>query len=109
MNRIDKKSCIIYPEDTWKEHWDLLVSLILIFTCCVTPYLLAFYTDENFVWQIINGIVDLIFFIDMILNFNTAHYDEDFVMLDHRSIIALNYLKGWFLIDLLAIFPIGYI
>ena len=78
MNRIDKKNCIIYPEDKCKEQWDLLVSLILIFTYAVTPYRLAFYTDEDFEWEVINGIVDLIFFTDMILIFNTAYYDEDF-------------------------------
>jgi hypothetical protein len=30
-------------------------------------------------------------------------------MLDHRCVIALNYFKGWFVIDVLAIFPIGYL
>ena len=100
---------MIYPEDTWKEQWDLLVSLVLIFTCCTTPFRLAFYETDNFEWQIVNGIVDLVFFTDMILIFNTAYYDEDFKMVQHRGLIALTYMRGWFVIDLLAIFPIGYI
>ena len=81
MNRIDRKNCMIYPEDTWKEQWDLFVSLILIFTCAVTPFRLAFYETEDTAWEITNGSVDLIFFIDMILIFNTAYYDEDFQMI----------------------------
>jgi hypothetical protein len=52
--------------------------LILIFTCAVTPYRLAFFVDEDLEWEIINGVVDLIFFVDMLLIFNTAYYDEDF-------------------------------
>lgn len=111
MNRIDRRPCMVYPEDTWKEQWDLWVSLILIFTCSVTPYRLAFSQDDNdpLTWEIINGIVDLCFFADMILIFNTAYYDDDFKMIQHRGVIAITYMKGWFLIDLMAIFPIGYI
>ena len=46
---------------------------------------------------------------DMLLIFNTAYYDEDFKMIQHRGVIALTYMRGWFFIDLLAILPIGYI
>lgn len=56
-----------------------------------------------------NNTIDFIFFIDMILIFNTAYYDEDFKMIQHRGVIAITYFKGWFLVDLLAIFPIGHL
>ena len=100
---------MIYPEDTWKEQWDLFVSVILIFTCTITPYRLAFTEDDSLTWKIVNYSVDLIFLTDMLLIFNTAFYDEDFKMVSHRGLIAITYLKGWFTIDLLAIFPIGLI
>lgn len=45
----------------------------------------------------------------MILIFNNAYYDEDFKMIQHRGAIAITYIKGWFLIDLLAIFPISHL
>lgn len=45
----------------------------------------------------------------MILIFNTAYYDEDFKMIQHRGVLAVTYFRGWFLVDLLAIFPIGHI
>ena len=80
MNRIDRKACMVYPEDTWKEQWDLWVSMILIFTCSITPYRLAFTTEDPIGWEITNGLVDLCFFFDMILIFNTAYYDDDFKM-----------------------------
>lgn len=41
---------MIYPEDTWKEQWDLFVSLILIFTCAVTPFRLAFTESDDDAW-----------------------------------------------------------
>lgn len=72
---------MIYPEDTWMEQWELVVTLVLIFTCAVTPFRLAFTDKDNTEWEIINGVVDLIFFVDMILIFNKAYYDEDFKMI----------------------------
>lgn len=109
MNRVDRKPCMIYPEDTWKESWDLIVSAVLIFTCCSTPFRLAFVENETTDWKIANYAVDFIFFIDMILIFNQAYYDEDFKMIQHRGIIAITYIKGWFFIDLMAILPISVI
>lgn len=100
---------MIYPEDSWKQQWDIFISLILIFTCAVTPYRLAFIEEDSTDWVIINYSVDCMFLIDMILCFNTAYYDEDFKMMQHRAVIAITYVKGWFFIDLLAIFPIGLI
>lgn len=45
--REDRKTCMIYPEDDWKSHWDMLVSCVLIFTCAVTPFRLAFYAEDK--------------------------------------------------------------
>lgn len=37
----DKKSFIIYPEDVAKAYWDIVISLILVTSCILTPYQLA--------------------------------------------------------------------
>ena len=100
---------MIYPEDTWKTYWDLFVALVLIFTCCVTPFRLAFSADanESLEWYIANYTIDFVFFLDIVFIFNTAYYHNDFRMEQHRGMIAWNYFKGWFIIDLLAIIPTG--
>ena len=49
--------------------------------------------------------IDALFFIDIIINFNTAFYNEVHDVIDKRYEIAAKYLKGWFLIDFLAILP----
>lgn len=43
--------------------------------------------------------------IDIIINFNAAYYDEDYLLIDDRGTIAKSYLKGWFTVDLVAILP----
>lgn len=80
---------MIYPEDTWKDQWDLVVSAVLIFTCAITPFRLAFTQSDPVGWQIANNFIDFIFFIDMIFIFHTAYYDEDFKMIQTKSIIAV--------------------
>lgn len=57
----------------------------------------------------INTCVDILFFIDIIFAFNTAYYDEDFKIIDNRKRIASSYLKGWFVVDFIAIVPFEYI
>jgi len=98
------------PDNTYKSNWDTLITFILIFTCLVTPARLAFtFNDAGDKWDLdtwesVNLFIDICFFIDIIFNFNTAYIDEDFRVISDRKIIAKNYLKGWFTIDLIAIF-----
>ena len=50
-------------------------------------------------------IVDLLFGIDIFIEFITAYYDDDFQIVDNIKEIMRNYILGWFLLDLLAIIP----
>lgn len=98
-------SYLIYPENDLKGHWDTFVTLLLIFTCVVTPYRIALVEVDDLGWIIANYTIDFLFFVDIILNFNSAYYDEDFEIVEDRWTIAKNYLTGWFVVDTLAIFP----
>lgn len=55
--------------------------------------------------MIFNYIVDCCFLIDIFIIFNSAVYDDDFEIIDDRAQIIQEYLKGWFAIDVIAIFP----
>ena len=33
----DKKSCMLYPDDKFKNHWDLAISLVLVYISFFTP------------------------------------------------------------------------
>lgn len=56
-------------------------------------------------WEVINYIVDFLFLCDIILIFNSGFYNDDAEVISNRAIIAWNYIRGWFLIDLVAIIP----
>lgn len=52
--------------------------------------------------------MDFLFFIDVVLTFNTAILnDVTWTLEDNRKIIAITYLKSWFIIDVLSCFPFG--
>jgi len=96
---------MFYPDNNCKSYWDLLVTIILIFTCTLIPYRISFIEHEDTNWKIALGLIDVLFFIDIIFNFNTAFLDENFKLITSRKVIAKDYLKGWFIIDLTAIIP----
>jgi hypothetical protein len=96
---------MLYPEDPFKNYWDLFIAVVLIFTCLVTPYRIALIELDNRKWVVTNNIVDSLFLIDIFIIFNSAFYDEDFNLIDCRKEIAKNYLTTWFPIDFFAIIP----
>ena len=104
-HRDHRKQFLFYPEDQFKANWDLFISVVLIFTCLSTPFRLAFVEQDNTTWTILNFSIDLMFLLDIIFIFNSAYSDEDFKIIDDRSLIASNYLNSWFAIDFLAIIP----
>ena len=62
--------------------------------------------DDRAALDIVNNTIDLLFFIDILVIFFSAFYDdEQFRMVEDYSEIAINYLTGWFLIDTVSILP----
>ena len=45
------------------------------------------------------------FLIDIFINFGSAYENEQYIIVDNRKEIACSYIKSWFCIDILAIFP----
>lgn len=103
---IFRKCFIIYPEDNLKNLWDAISSIALLTTCFLTPFNLAFSNEVDMInWYLwLNYSIDIIFAIDIIVIFNSA-LQTDFEIIDQRCKLAELYVKGWFLIDLLSIFP----
>ena len=83
---------MIYPDNKYKTSWDTLVTMALLFTCCVTPYRIAFIQEEPFEWVVANILIDTLFLIDIFFCFVSAYYTEEFVLIDDRKTIVVNYL-----------------
>ena len=62
-------------------------------------------TSEDVSLLVVDSIVDVIFFIDIVLNFHTTYVGPGGEVVSDPKVIRLNYLKSWFMIDLLSCLP----
>ena len=85
--------------------WDIYITTLLIFICTVTPLHIAFNIRTRG-WCIAYFIFDSFFMIDIFVIFFTSlpETDERDEITDRKE-IAINYLSGWFFVDIMAIFP----
>ena len=54
---------------------------------------------------VIDSVVDVVFFIDIMLNFHMTFVGPEGEVVSDPAIIRINYLKSWFVIDLLSCLP----
>ncbi|MBN3303034.1 KCNH2 protein, partial [Amia calva] len=113
--RIHKWTILHYSP--FKAVWDWLILLLVIYTAIFTPYSAAFLlNDQEDVAQqhcgyscnplnVVDLIVDIMFIIDILINFRTTYVNTNDEVVSHPGRIAVHYFKGWFLIDMVAAIP----
>ncbi|XP_054739260.1 potassium voltage-gated channel unc-103 [Anastrepha obliqua] len=101
----------------FKAVWDWIILILVIYTAIFTPYVAAFLLGEPDYQRrtnkyinsdplvIVDLIVDVTFVIDILINFRTTFIDGQDEVVSHPGRIAVHYLSGWFLIDLVAAIP----
>lgn len=80
---------------------------MLLYVASWVPFSICFNDNETETSNSIDVTVDLLFFLDILINFISAYEDEATGLpIISLKKIALNYTTGWFLIDLLAVLPV---
>lgn len=102
---VSHKPNIFSHEGKFKQSWDAFVLLMTVVAAIETPLRLALQLPMEGALLIVDSFVMGTFLIDMVLNFLTPVRVNDQLLTSRRG-IALNYLKGWFILDLLSIFPL---
>lgn len=100
----------------FKAVWDWIILLLVMYTAIFTPYVAAFllseekadkrnrkYYDDPIV--VIDLLVDVMFIIDILINFRTTYVNSNDEVVSHPGKIAVHYLRGWFVIDVVAAIP----
>jgi hypothetical protein len=95
------------PNSSFFMVWQIMIAVLLVYFATYVPFEIAFLDPPQTTWRvIIDYTIDFIFCIDIFLNFFTAFEKSPNNTMEKRlGPIALNYLMGWFLIDLTATFP----
>uniref|UniRef100_A0A2I3TRS0 Cyclic nucleotide-binding domain-containing protein n=1 Tax=Pan troglodytes TaxID=9598 RepID=A0A2I3TRS0_PANTR len=102
----------------FKAVWDWFILLLVIYTAIFTPYSAAFQLKETeegppatecgYACQplaVVDLIVDIMFIVDILINFRTTYVNANEEVVSHPGRIAVHYFKGWFLIDTVAAIP----
>jgi hyperpolarization activated cyclic nucleotide-gated potassium channel 1 len=102
--------CFITPNSSFKLVWNVVMCLLLLYTAFVMPYRIAF-ESVNFWdgWACFELTVDVLFFVDVTLEFFTMGVEGDGELVTDRWKIARTYLTSWFLIDITACIPFALI
>lgn len=67
-------------------------------TCVITPYSLAFPEDYKGTILYVDYLMNVLFFIDVIVNFFSAYVDSDFNLVDDPKVNKIK-INLWFLVD----------
>lgn len=101
----------------FKAVWDWLILLLVIYTAVFTPYSAAFLLSDQDESRrgdcgytcspltVVDLIVDIMFIVDILINFRTTYVNANEEVVSHPGRIAVHYFKGWFLIDMVAAIP----
>uniref|UniRef100_A0AAQ6A3N4 Voltage-gated inwardly rectifying potassium channel KCNH2 n=1 Tax=Amphiprion ocellaris TaxID=80972 RepID=A0AAQ6A3N4_AMPOC len=113
--RIQKWTILHYSP--FKAVWDWVILLLVIYTAIFTPYSATFLLSDQeeaaiqtcgyscSPLSVVDLIVDIMFIVDIIINFRTTYVNSNDEVVSQSSRIAVHYFKGWFLIDLVAAIP----
>ncbi|KXZ52320.1 hypothetical protein GPECTOR_10g952 [Gonium pectorale] len=105
-----KRLRVILPDSKFRKIWINVQLFVVLYIIWVTPVRVGFNKPATGFWFWLEGLIDLFFYTDLVLNFLTAyeHPVTGELITNHRK-IAERYLKTWFIIDLLATFPSDYV
>ena len=107
---VDMPKCLLHPNGSFKTFWNLILAILLIYTATIMPFNIAFVEVEMFTtWWWIDLTLDILFFIDVIVNIFSAYYDAEGQLVTSRSKIFCKYLKTWMILDMIACFPVNLI
>lgn len=113
----DVHKWIILHYSPFKAVWDWVILLLVLYTAIFTPYSAAFLLNELALNQrrvcaytcnplnIVDAIVDVLFMVDIVISFRTTYVNHNDEVVTHPKRIAVHYIKGWFLIDMVAALP----
>lgn len=103
-----KEIFVIHPGSMFYSVWETVITILVVATCVRRPYQIAVTPEvvDEASTTIINVLIEVMFLLDIFVNFNTAFYTEDFKFVENRKKIAQNYLKNQFIFDVAAIVPL---
>ncbi|XP_026329497.1 potassium voltage-gated channel subfamily H member 8-like isoform X2 [Hyposmocoma kahamanoa] len=101
---IKKSKFIISHYGLFKTFWDWLILIATFYVAVVVPYNASFNAKER-ISPVMDVVVEVFFIFDIVLNFRTTFVSKKGEVVSDWKAIALNYIRTWCVVDLLAALP----
>lgn len=97
---------MLRPEHRFMQWWHVLISVLLLYAAVVMPYRVAFAQERYWdVWAGLELAMDFVFLSDVVITFVSVRIRPDGSYDAHPRSVTLQYIRGWFLLDLVASAP----
>ena len=102
----DIRRYIIEQDNTYKTIFDTSILFVIAYSCFTTVYYVSFNQNPNSTLYVVDIVVNVAFLLDFIFNFLTEYKDKETLeWVKDPYKIALEYAKGFMLLDFVATFP----
>ncbi|KAG6450085.1 potassium voltage-gated channel subfamily H member 8 isoform X3 [Manduca sexta] len=103
---VKKSRFIISHYGIFKTFWDWLILIATFYVAVVVPYNASFVDEGHPRISVTSDVVvEALFIVDIVLNFRTTFVSKKGEVVSDSKAIALNYIRSWFVVDLLAALP----
>jgi hypothetical protein len=102
------KDYIIIPHNSWwKPVFDIIILLLVGYSCVTSMLYAAFQSPSNTHILLFDEIVEYLFRLDLVFNFLQSYVDQDTYeeVTDLKKISRQYVFKGWFFVDFMSVFP----
>jgi len=113
-SRCSIAACVMYPDNNVRRIWTALVVFLLGYIGTVFLYRLIFIrfyaaaseeVQETDVWIAFDGMVDVMFIVDLWIQFLFTYTNERGKEVGSPRKIACRYLTGWFWVNMISCIP----
>lgn len=108
MTDEEMKIPVFKESNLFLNYWNNTVLILAIFNSFAVPIEMTVYTQlSDIMWYSVSDIfINFLFFIDILIQFNTGFYDSEGQMVRDRREIAKRYMfRGLFIFDFLSTIP----
>mmetsp|Transcript_58003 Transcript_58003/g.184251 ORF Transcript_58003/g.184251 Transcript_58003/m.184251 type:complete len:838 (+) Transcript_58003:206-2719(+) len=96
----------VSPNTKFRRIWDITQIFVLLYISFMAPIRVGYSQSPEGPMFVFEFLIDVYFYIDVILNFFTGFEADDGVLVFDLRLIRSHYMKSWFGVDVLACLPI---
>ncbi|XP_052893381.1 potassium voltage-gated channel subfamily H member 8 [Anopheles moucheti] len=105
---LKKSRFILSHYGMFKGCWDWMILVATFYVAIAVPYNAAFVKTDRLT-MVSDVVVEALFIVDILVNFRTTYVSRKGEVVSDSKSIALNYLRSWFIVDLLAALPFDHL